>query len=304
MNAAPRFSAVIVTHDSAAELRLLLDSIERHLEPLPELIVVDTGSADDSVDVASGRARTIELGHNPGFGAASNVGVGAAGAPVTVLLNPDVVLLDRSLTTLARDALSAEALMVPRLLNQDLTIQRSAHPLPGTARALLPALVHPRLLPRGARLDADPWRSESRRRVGWAIAACVAAQTRILLELGPFDPEQFLFYEDMDLCLGALQHGYPTELHPDAALVHTGGHSTSRRYGGEPYDLLAQRRRQVVGRHLGRRALALDDAAQGVTFATRSLARIVLRRDSGRELAQLAALRRARRIRDGVVPSA
>ena len=163
--------------------------------------MVDAGSADDSAQVASARARTIELGHNPGFGAASNAGVAAAGAPVTVLLNPDVVLLDNSLATLARDASSADALLVPRLLNPDRSIQRSAHPLPGTARALLPALVHPRLLPRGPRLAADPWRSEARRRVGWAIAACVAAQTRILLELGPFDPEQFLFYEDMDLCL-------------------------------------------------------------------------------------------------------
>ena len=304
MKAAPSFSVVIVTHDSAAELRVLLDSIDRHLDPSPELIVVDAGSADDSAQVAGTRARTIELGHNPGFGAASNAGVAAAGAPVTVLLNPDVVLLDDSLATLVRAASSADSLLVPRLLNPDRSIQRSAHPLPGTARALLPALVHPRLLPRGPRLAADPWRSEVRRRVGWAIAACVAAQTRILLELGPFDPEQFLFYEDMDLCLGARARGYPTELDPGVALVHTGGHATSRRYGGEPYDLLAQRRRQVVGRRLGRRALALDDAAQGITFATRALARAALRRDGSRERAQLAALRSARQIRDGIVPAA
>ncbi len=304
MTGAPPFSVVIVTHDSAAELRVLLDSIDRHLNPSPEVIVVDAGSADDSAQVAGARARTIELGHNPGFGAASNAGVAVAGAPVTVLLNPDVVLLDSSLATLARDASSADALLVPRLLNPDRSIQRSAHPLPGTARALLPALVHPRLLPRGPRLAADPWRSEVRRRIGWAIAACVAAQTRILLELGPFDPEQFLFYEDMDLCLGARARGYPTELDPGVALVHTGGHSTSRRYGGEPYDLLAQRRRQVVGRRLGRRAQALDDAAQGITFATRALARAALRRDGSRERSQLAALRRARRIRDPIVPAA
>ena len=86
--------------------------------------------------------------------------------------------------------------------------------------------------------------------------------------------------------------------------MHTGGHATSRRYGGEPHELLARRRREVVGRRLGRRALLLDDAAQGATFATRWLARAVLRRDGRRERAQLAALGRARRIRDTGVSSA
>jgi len=50
----------------------------------------------------------------------------------------------------------------------------------------------------------------------------------------------------------------------------------------------------VVGQRLGRRALALDDLAQGLTFATRAAARLVLRRDAARERAQLAALREAR----------
>lgn len=295
MNAAPDYAAVIVTHDSAPELRELLDSIERYLDPVPELIVVDTGSTDDSVSVARGRARTIELGHNPGFGAASNVGVEAAGAAVSVLLNPDVVLLDGSLATLAQRASSGGALLVPRLLNRNGTIQRSAHPLPGTVRALLPALVHPRLLPRKTRLEADPWRSGATRRVGWAIAACVAAQTRLLLDLGPFDREEFLFFEDMDLCLRAAAAGVPTCLHPDVALVHFGGHSTGPAYHGEPHDLLARRRRDVVGQRLGARALRLDDAAQAVTFATRIAVRAVLGRDRSRERAQLAALRCARR---------
>jgi hypothetical protein len=51
----------------------------------------------------------------------------------------------------------------------------------------------------------------------------------------------------------------------------------------------------VIGRHRGPRARALDDLAQGLTFATRAGARALLRRDPGRERAQLRALRAARR---------
>jgi GT2 family glycosyltransferase len=162
-------------------------------------------------------------------------------------------------------------------------------------RALLPALVHPRMLPRPLRLAADPWRSEQPRRVGWAVAACVAARTEVLRSLGPFEADQFLFYEDMDLCLRADAAGIPTELHPEVAVLHAGGHSTTPAYGGEPHELLARRRRAVVTARLGPRAAALDDAAQAITFATRALARILLRRDSTRERKQLRGFLASRR---------
>ncbi len=137
-----------------------------------------------------------------------------------MLLNPDVELLDAGLARLAEIARARPVLAAPRLLNRDGSLQRSAHPRAGQAeRALVPALVHPRLLPRPLRLAADPWRSEAPRRVGWAVAACVAARTEVLRSLGPFDSERFLFYEDMDLCLRAAAAGVPTELHPEIAVT-------------------------------------------------------------------------------------
>ena len=293
----PPFSAVVVTHNSAHELPVLLDSIDRQLDRRPEVIVVDAASADDTVAVAEGRAEVIALGVNPGFGAACNAGVERAAGEVTVLLNPDVELLDAGLASLAELARPRAVLAVPRLLNPDRTVQRTAQPPPGRARSLLPALVHPRALPRPLRLAADPWRSEAPRRVGWAVAACMAARTEVLRGLGPFDPGEFLFYEDMDLCLRAAAAGIPTELHPEVALVHTGGHSTTPAYGGEPHALLARRRREVVAARLGRRAAALDDAAQVATFATRAAARVLLRHDSRRERAQLAGFLASRRDR-------
>jgi hypothetical protein len=81
---------------------------------------------------------------------------------------------------------------------------------------------------------------------------------------------------------------------PEVAVRHTGGHSTGRAYGGEPHELLAQRRHAVVGRRLGRRAAALDTAAQRLTFATRLAARAALGRPRERERAQLRAQRSAR----------
>jgi N-acetylglucosaminyl-diphospho-decaprenol L-rhamnosyltransferase len=287
------FTAVVVLHDSEPELRALLDSLDRHLAEPPQLVVVDSGSSDGGAELARARgAEVVDLPANPGFGAASNAGLARARHNVTVLLNPDCELIDGSLAALAALARAhPDALHAPRLLNADGSVQRSAHPLPGTPGALIPAVVHPPLLPRPLRERAEPHRAATARTVGWAIAACLAAATPTLRRLGPFDPGIHLFAEDMDLCLRARRAGIPTVLHPQLRLRHAGGHATLR--AGEPYELLARRRREAVGRALGPRALALDDLAQALTFATRTAGHTLLGGDARRPRAQLAALRRA-----------
>jgi len=145
------------------------------------------------------------------------------------------------------------------------------------------------VLPRALRDRVEPWRAAIPRTVGWAIAACLAAPTAVLRDLGPFDPAHFLFFEDLDLCLRARGGGVPTVLHPALRVRHLGGHSIHAAFAGEPHARLARIRRGVIERHRGRGARAVDDAAQAATFATRTAARVLLGRPSHRERAQLAA---------------
>jgi GT2 family glycosyltransferase len=288
-------SVVVVTHDSADDLGRLTASLARHLPHPPQLVVVDTGSRDASVEVAlQAGAEVVELGPESGFGAANNVGVERARNPVTVLLNPDVELQDEGLVSLTARAANERALFVPRLVGGDGQVEESAHPVPGRLEAFGFALLGP-ALPQSLRLRAQPSRSERARPIGWAIAAALVARTDLLRELGPFDPSAFLFYEDLDLCLRARDRGLATVLDPQVVLRHRRGHSTTPAYAGEPYALIARRRREVVGNRLGGRALALDDAAQALTFAARILARRALARAATRERRQLQALVRARR---------
>jgi GT2 family glycosyltransferase len=277
------FAAVVVLHGSRKELAVLLDSLQ---EPKPRLIVVDTGADDGGAALARAHgAEVIERRDNPGFGAATNAGLERVSEDVAILLNPDIVVHDDALAELANRAhATPHALHAPRLLNEDGSVQRSAHPLPGTLGAFLPALIHPPLLPRAIRERVEPYRARSPRTVGWAVAASLAASTTTLRQLGPFDPRIHLFAEDMDLCLRARNAGIPTILHPDLQLTHTGGHSVLRE--GEPFELLDRRRASVLEATRGRRARRVDDAAQAVTFATRAL----VKRPNEREHAQLDAL--------------
>jgi N-acetylglucosaminyl-diphospho-decaprenol L-rhamnosyltransferase len=98
----------------------------------------------------------------------------------------------------------------------------------------------------------------------------------------------------MDLCLRAADAGVPTLLHPDVAVRHSGGSSVDRALRDVAAEMGARRRRQVMAAR-GRLALALDDAAQVLTFGTRAVGRTLVRRGGAYEREQLRALRAARR---------
>jgi GT2 family glycosyltransferase len=265
------YAAVIVLHESRDELAALLDSL-RDIDA-PRLYVVDTGADDGGAGLAREHgAEVIVRRDNPGFGAATNAGVQSVAEDVTVLLNPDTLAVDDSLPRLADIARRHEGLHAPRLLNPDGSTQRSAHPLPGTLGAFLPAALP--WLPRAIRIRAEPYRSETARTVGWAIAAALAARTSTLRRF-PFDPRIHLFAEDMDVCLRAREYGVRTIYHPQLRLVHTGRHSLE----SEPYVQLARNRHEVLHSRM-------DDAAQLLTFATRA----AIKRPNDKERAQLSAL--------------
>jgi N-acetylglucosaminyl-diphospho-decaprenol L-rhamnosyltransferase len=289
------FAIVTVIHDSAPDLARLLDSIERHLDPHPALVVVDSGSSDRGAELARGRGAVVTaLDGNRGFGAGCNAGLELVEAPVTALVNPDVELLDAGLAELAAEAATGGVLLAPRLLNSDGSMQDSAHPPPGRLEGLVPALLPRPLLPGPLRRRYEPWRSDTRRAVGWATAACLVARTDLLRRLGPFDPDAFLFYEDMHLCLRGRRQGIPTLLEPTVALRHRGGASVGPALGDRDLSLRARRRREVMARE-GRRALLLDDLAEAATFATRGAARRLAGRGGEIEMARLRALLEARR---------
>ena len=285
------FAIVTVIHDSEVELRGLLDSLERLPEPRPRAIVVDSGSRDGGGALAAERgAEVVRLDGNLGFGAGCNAGIERVTEPVTAFVNPDVELLDDGLARLARDALAGGALLAPRLLNADGTVQDSAHPLPGRAGAFLPAMLPRRLLP----TRFEPWRGERPRTVGWAVAACILGRTDELRSLGPFDPDAFLFYEDLELCLRARRAGIPTIYRPDVAVRHLGGTSTARALSEDrDLELRARRRREVMATE-GRVRLAVDDLSEATTFALRGASR-ALGGGGKIERRRLRALLRARR---------
>src|SRR5207253_10614847 len=85
----PPVDAVIVSWSSAPDLASCIAALPADVHP----IVVDNGSADDSIGVAEEAGATvIALGENRGFPAAVNAGLKRVTADLTLILNPDVVV--------------------------------------------------------------------------------------------------------------------------------------------------------------------------------------------------------------------
>jgi N-acetylglucosaminyl-diphospho-decaprenol L-rhamnosyltransferase len=268
-----------------------LASLERHLDEPYEVIVVDNASDDRTVAVAeswSGPLSVVRLGENRGFGAGSNAGVAAANAASVVLLNPDTHLVDGSLLDLAALAVRRRALCGPELLNDDLSRQPSASPVPGGWEVCVDALFPAALMPRPLRELCEPWRARDCVEVGWLTGACIAAPRDLLLELGPFDESIEMYAEDLDLGLRARQRGVPSLFAPDVArVVHVGGRSAASRFPDAGLRLKVANRRIVTRRRLGRRREYADVAAQVAFHGSRWVAKRLLRRDVAREAAWL-----------------
>src|SRR5438105_6339071 len=121
-------SVVVVTYNAMPWLERCLDSVAAY-----ETIVVDHGSTDGTLEHVRSRpgVRLIEQ-ENSGFGAGSNAGMRVASGRYFLLLNPDAWAVGDAVEQLAAfaDQHPGAAVVGPRLLKEDGTLQRSVRGFP------------------------------------------------------------------------------------------------------------------------------------------------------------------------------
>lgn len=106
----PRASVVVISYNNLALTKLCLESVIRNTEyPAYELIVVDNGSSDGTVDhlkrlseLRNDRVRIILNSHNEGFARANNQGIARSTGDYVVLLNNDTIVPPGWLSRLIR----------------------------------------------------------------------------------------------------------------------------------------------------------------------------------------------------------
>jgi GT2 family glycosyltransferase len=256
-------SIVIVSYNTSQYLERCLHAVEGSGH---EIVVVDNASADGSVELVASRfpeVRLLALSVNIGFGAGANHGIDASLSRYILLLNPDAWPRDSD----AIAALLACAERVPRagvlgptLIGIDGTPQVAVVGLPTRWWTGTPALSS--MAP--GRLGRAFLHIRVRREVS-LVGAALLFRREALDEVGGFDPDFFLFGEEVDLCLRMQRAGWRVEHCRDSVFVHVGGAATRR-------DWPTMYREQVRG-HL--RLLAKHEGLDAADSARRYLSRVL-----------------------------
>ncbi len=101
----PLVSIIVLNWNGEHVIKLSLDSIKKLEYPNTEVIVVDNGSTDNSVDIIRREYpefRLIENGRNLGFSAGMNVGIEASRGQLILLYNNDAIAQLGSLSQMVK----------------------------------------------------------------------------------------------------------------------------------------------------------------------------------------------------------
>jgi len=230
---------VIVNYRSYEELSRCLSSLEPLRGRLATATVVDQES-DSASAAAVARAFPwavlLERRTNDGFATGINAGAAPGHAPFLLLLNPDCVAgADFVARLIDFAAAHPEAAIVgPRILNADGTIQGSARRFPGWSTFI--AGRSSWLTKRFPKNPLSRWNlpalaeGAGPSRVDWVSGACMLVRRDAFEQAGGMDERFFLYWEDADLCRRLDELGWRTIYFPDAEVVHAGGRSSVHAY--------------------------------------------------------------------------
>jgi GT2 family glycosyltransferase len=224
---------VIVNWNSGEQLRACLASLESACRAisLGKVVVVDNGSTDGSADGLEGFQPPLLVLHNNanrGFAAACNQGAAISQAPYILFLNPDTRLEPNSLLapfTFMEDAAHQRVgICGIQLVDDRGRTTRSCSRLPTPRRLVSRALGLHHLLPGWFPSQfMTEWDHSSTRVVDQVMGAFFLVRRQVFHELGGFDTRFFVYFEEVDFTVRALQAGWLTAYLATARAYHRGG---------------------------------------------------------------------------------
>ncbi|MEK8131269.1 glycosyltransferase family 2 protein [Paenibacillus filicis] len=206
-------SIIIPNYNGAAMLEPCLKSIRQYVHCPHEVIVVDNGSRDDSVNVSIRYdVKLIALPDNRGFPVACNLGLKLAAGDELLLLNNDTLMTRGAMESLRRCLNSSPDIGIvgpmtnyasgrQQMKERFTTIDKTA------ARINVP--------------NPAAWQETTR-----IVGLCFLFRRRLMDRIGLLD-EQFSpgHFEDDDYCYRARQAGYRLLIAGDSFVYHHGSAS-------------------------------------------------------------------------------
>jgi N-acetylglucosaminyl-diphospho-decaprenol L-rhamnosyltransferase len=230
----PLLRVVVVTYSPGPSLEVFLSSLATATTASYEVVLADNGSSDGFPEAAATAADVslVPTGGNLGYGRAANVGAEGSTASWLLIVNPDVRwcapgALDVLIA--AGERWSEGGAFGPAIVTPDGQLYPSARALPSLGRGIGHALA-------GWWWPTNPWTAAYRKErgapvegpCGWLSGSALLLRREAFESVGGFDPQYFMYFEDVDLCDRLARAGWSSIYVPSSVVEHTGGHATRR----------------------------------------------------------------------------
>jgi GT2 family glycosyltransferase len=224
-------SIIIPTFNGLPLLKECVDSIRKNTSVPFEIIVVDNGSQDGTIEYCyRERLKLVSMPMNRGFPVACNYGLHIATGNALMLLNNDTVVTPNWLDNLLRCLYSSEDIgMVGPVTNYASGKQQIQEPFTNIADMVV----------KYNKPDPTLWQETAR-----LVGICLLFKREMLDKVGFMD-ERFSpgHFEDDDLCYRARLAGYRLLITGDCFIYHLGSASFQKK-GQEAVQELLQINRQ------------------------------------------------------------
>ena len=226
-------SIILVNYNGSSFLYTCLDSIEKFVNHCNhEIIIVDNYSSDDSVRIIKDKfssSRLICLQSNLGFGKANNLAVKHSTGQYLLFLNTDTILTENTPKILS-DYLQQNKNI--GAIGSHITFKDGSYQL---SYGKLPSLVVEFFYKIKYNSDSRWHQIFARfydstysriKEVGWVTGACMMMRCDIFEQVGGFDENFFMYFEDKDICKRVKELGYKVVYYPKTSIIHLLGGSS------------------------------------------------------------------------------
>ncbi len=224
-----RVGVLIVNYNAGPWLKRGLDRLLAGSGESLQVVIVDNGSTDDSLDgLPTGNVTIDRAGSNLGFGPGMNRAAGATERELLLLLNPDAELSADDLARLVAelDSHPDAVLVAGRVVDAEGREQRGSRRRAPTAGRILAELLGGN----GRGIDLTGTRAPDTPTELEAVSgACMLVRADAFHAVGGFDEGYPLHFEDLDLFARLRAAGGRLRWVPGVMIRHVGGVSSRGR---------------------------------------------------------------------------